>query len=696
MTKFKAKPELWLLLLLAFAAPIIGGHVPTDAQPIAGSLLTELLGGSALPIGTRFLLALLACVGLALAIGKNRVVQVVNIRVMGLLGLMIVLIGATVLFSKFPYLAVRDWLPWLLFGSVVVLTVAATGRERGPWAVVAALSAGTGVVALRGISEFLEIMSKEPTHRIFAGWNNPNAVASVLLGGALLSIGATIACQNRYRILFAVTGAANLGALVLTQSKGGLLAFAVALSVMLVAMLAAKVKFKAIGFGVVPVALGVLLAFGLATAAKSASQGGDAFARVANAGSTMEQSVGFRANLWKTGLEIAVHNPAGTGPGTFRYHSTQPGLVESTVFVHQAYLQLAAECGWVTLLAWLSLAGYWTVKVLSGSRKQPPERAALKLAVFGAMAGLAAHGFVESNLSFVGSMLMAALLFGLGLQLAIDATSPEALPQGPRYATILFGCVLPLIGFAVTAASEAKKASLLTSVATQDLQAVQQSAATLASGSYGDPEAAYLQALYGSTSVSSRASALKTASESFPAPKVQRAAAKALAEDGNLEDAVTVLDRVFTLDPNNIRAWLLKVELLDKSGRGDEAMATAEKALAVESTTSYKVRAIPEIVPTELLEIRKYLADHTSDPKARAQLLEPAVAGYLQFQRVTVPYISALLNGGPEALGFTKESLEEHRQKGRETAQALQAAYRDSGESGKAETLTKGLAELGG
>lgn len=685
----KVKLEYALLLIALFLAPIIGGHVATDALPMTGGLMQELMGGGALPLGSRMILCLFILVGLAAMGARNRVIQLPNIRIMAALAALVLLLGITPLLSAFRYVAFREWLSWLAYGATLFLVVGSVGRGKTAKAALAVLGAGCTVVALRGIVEYAGVMAEEPTYRIFAGWNNPNALAGVFLLGSLSLIGLGASEKAAARGVAWAAAALNVLGLMLTQSKGGYLAFGVGL-VALIAMAAlSRVPVRTWGASLLPVIVGVVLALGLGAAASQASKGGQALARITEAGSMAEQSVGFRQNLWKSALSIAQDYPVGTGVGTFRFYSAKPGLTDQTVFAHQTYLQLASEGGWLAMLAFFALAGIWATFMVRGGRNQPPHRVALKAGIFGAAMAFGAHGFIESNLSFFGLGIMFFALAGMGLQMASDATSPEALPQGVRSVAVLMFAILPLLGISTTAAAEMSKSNLLTSLAARDPEASISAAKAMENGLFGDPESIYLYGLYATGTPNERLIAMERAAAQYPIPRVLRGTAMAARDAGDLPKALSYTEMVFRYEPNNLRAWELKRDLQVSSGDLDAAKETARQTIEVEKTIAYQVRAIPEMIPTTTFEARLFLAEYETDEATKARLILEALEGLKRYAEITVPQIKRMTDGGqPDYAGESKEDAQRKLELGRRWLAEWEMIAQRGGESVSGETLT--------
>lgn len=715
--RINLRPEALLLAVAAFLAPVIGGHVATDAQPLFDGILGEILGGGALPLTARLLLAIfpLAAFGLAL---KHRVVQIPNLKILGLLTGLLAMLAVTIAITDFRYVAFREWQTWLIYASTFLATITIAGRQKNVRLLLAAIGAGTTIVAFKGIGEYASMMAQEPTYRIFADWNNPNAVASMLVLGTLVLLGLALAEENRNRWVAMGGVSFCTVALILTQSKGGYLSFAVGLVALLVFQVAFK-QAKKIAVPLIPVAVGVVLALALGQAAQAQSQGGQALARITESGSTVEQSAGFRQNLWKSALDLAQENPMGVGVGTFRYYSARPGLTDQTVFAHQTYLQVLAEGGVLSLLLLLAFAGFWFYLVVRGSRVQPENTLALKAGVLAAVVGFGAHGMVESNLSFFGTGLCFFILLALGLQLATDGTSPEAMPPGVRGSIAAIFCAIPLVAALFSSMAELKKATFRTAMDNREAELMASIAEELPGGTFGDPEGLYLASFAPKYSPNpssppntqpdqlKRMDLLDQVAQKMPTPMFLRAAARQALLLEETDQALAYLEEVKRFDPSNLPAGELRLEILDKANRIEEAKEAARDLIAMEQSVSYQVRAIPEAVPTATFDARIYLASQETDLQTKADLLQEAIDGYLQYREVTVARLQAikkqLQDANPETTVddrlavFATENLEEAKEKlgrAREAAKSLSEIYTDLNQPEKAQEAEAAIENL--
>lgn len=266
---------------------------------------------------------------------------------------------------------------------------------------------------------------------------NPNTMASFLalvIPIALYKLGA--ATSKVARLLLALWIVMLVGALILTQSRGGWLAFFVSLGFLLLVSwrrwskmetvaLPLKRTIASLGFkwrpgawwGKIGVAL-VLVGLGgslvwLTLSMRSFSEGVDIRRQV---------MAGAVKTLWK-------HPLSGSGLGTLGEEllRNQQPLSRIWADAHNLYLTLAAETGLIGVigLAWLAVAG---VKVAWVSLQQPdssPERRA-SLACLAALLGFAAHNLVDSLLKFPLIMLLAAILAGFWLRPHLAGEDAEA------------------------------------------------------------------------------------------------------------------------------------------------------------------------------------------------------------------------------------------------------------------------------
>jgi putative inorganic carbon (HCO3(-)) transporter len=257
--------------------------------------------------------------------------------------------------------------------------------------------------------------------RVQSTWENANFYAAfLLLSLPLLAVLARIAPRQDERVGYGLVVLLGLAALVLTQSRGGLLAFLLALLVIAPAWLWAEGKLSAKGIGLLAAAFVVFL--GLVLVSPLGKRVLDPALRAKQLHSQM-----FRVYTWQSDLRMIQDRPLlGFGPGTFPSVFGRYQIAGYTRHGHQIYLQAAAESGVLGLAALLWLfgaVGAVGIGVLRAASPSPPAplpeerggKAARLVAVglLGGLLALALHGLVDSDWLYPGIQL--TLLLGAAL-----------------------------------------------------------------------------------------------------------------------------------------------------------------------------------------------------------------------------------------------------------------------------------------
>lgn len=677
MTALK-RVDMILLAMVALLAPLIGGQVPTEAMGGA-SLIGGLTGGSESVAATRLILGLLILGAVAMAFLKLRSVPLPRGRIVLFMGTMLSLLGFSALISDFRAQSLEAFLLWVLAGGAFFATVALSGRKAGPNGLVAAMGIAAIILGGRAVLDYATYMEYEPTYRVFAEWNNPNAVAGmlVILGIVCLGLGSH---EKRPIQVIGWLGALLSGAgLYLTMSDGGRLALVCGLIAWAVIHLIWKGKAIALA-AALPLLVGFALAFAWRTntiSQAAAKPAPEASGRVLAAQSEVEQSQGFRTLLWKTSVDLMQSKPVtGWGPGTFRYESGRPGRQTPTAYAHQTFLQVGFEGGIVALILFLAIAVSWFRLVFKGAKSLTPEQNSLRAAIVGAIVAFGANGMVESNLVFPGIAIIVFMLLGLGLQLSADGSSPELMPRSMRLLVVLLACVLPFAGLAFFSAGEARKSAIVGYAAQQMRSEMLQVSEDIERSMPYDGEALLLAGQYDVRDNERRGRLLHQASLKFPAPRAIRMYARWLADQEQASTAISVLKRAFERDPNNLLAWRLLIDLETQDGNEAGAKAAAEKLVQIEGTSYYQVNSLGDLVSLETSEARLWLAKRESDPAKVVELLKPAVTSYREYLAKTVPLIKKMSKAGMTYGGQSADQALESLSQGLETAQLLESASR--------------------
>lgn len=666
------RAELILLMVACLMAAVIGGQVNVDPMPFAGfgSALTGQAESTSI---TRFLIGLPIFAALGLIFFRNRVIHFGRTLVFAPLLILVAFMCASPLFSEFPEQSKEAAVSWLIYGAAFALGTAAVGRRQGVWMLAGAIGGGAAIVSAKGIFEFAMIRAVDPTYRIFAGWGNPNSLASMLVIAIPLTLGLCIKLERPYK--FIALGASSLQfiALLLTQSKGGFLAAGVSL-VVFVALTLIWHRKKEAAIAIAPPIVAAL--FMAALVASPASESGAApLTRLASSQEMQEQSSGVRTLLWKSAAELIQQKPGGYGAGTFRFHSAQPGLVEQTVFAHQSFLETGVEGGVVALLALLATGIAWFWLMFAGSRSQTSEQKLLKAAIIASVVAWGAHSMLESTLSTFGIGVLIFAILGAGLQTAADGSSPELLPRGMRLSIAAVVIGFGLVGSAIFARTESSKSAVLTAALNRDVAQMETALAALPEGG----ESAYLRSLYEAQSEEERYEYLQEAAETFPTTRTLRALASSAMRLENQSAAEAALMRALEYDPNNLSTYQLLVEVYDHFDMEEQAIETAKKAIALESESSFQTRALAEVVPTQTYEIRIWLAQRTDDDREKIKLLQDALDGFVRYRELTVPQIQRFAAEDMPFLGETMDSARAKLTAAADAGQELVELYSEAG-----------------
>jgi O-antigen ligase len=193
--------------------------------------------------------------------------------------------------------------------------------------------------------------------------------------------------------------------LLVTSSKGGLLAAMIGLLV--TAVLIGRAKKAELGTAVrrnraafAGGALLLLLLFGF-IGAKTV------LPRLRSAGAAQDNSSVFRTYVWRSTWEMARAKPVtGFGPGSFPHVYPQFAYVSHTRHAHQSWSQIAAESGVPSLLLLLCAIA---VALAAGAKRLKTQDWPLVAAMSGAVVALLVHGCVDSGFHTTSITIMLAV-----------------------------------------------------------------------------------------------------------------------------------------------------------------------------------------------------------------------------------------------------------------------------------------------
>lgn len=326
-------------------------------------------------------------------------------------------LALSILWSEQASAAFSEWLKVLLSVGVLVLVVAAVTEPRhARWVVItfAAMGIFSAAIGLAGVTSGPAnpdaAAELAQTGRITAGLGDPNILAATLLVAAILCLVLAATSRGLPRPLWSAGAVLSITGLAATQSRGGLIAVAVALVTALFVFRRHVIPVLALG----AVLLGVGVVYFLAVPGAGERVTSD---RDAGSGRTELWIVGWRA--------FADHPVRGVGLNQFRAESKryvlEPGslnyvglISERPVVVHNTYLQSMAETGLVGLALFLAVVGSCLAAMLTAARRfdalDAPKDALLARGVFLSAVGILAAGVFFS----AGVDYKTWLLLGLG------------------------------------------------------------------------------------------------------------------------------------------------------------------------------------------------------------------------------------------------------------------------------------------
>ena len=626
-----------LVCLGLVLAALIGGQLSVGQEIMPGESLWSAIADSAGAAMLAHAVIALPFAATAIILYKRRILHLPSPGFCTALIILLVFIATSVFTSQHRPVSLGVAAEWSAYVVVFGAVLTAIGRGKGPQIALAAIVAGAALVSIKGIQEYSIQRLIDPTWRIFAGWINQNALAGMLILALFPCLSQTLVGSRQSRLTAGAAGVLITMALLLSQSKGGLAAAAVGAGVWIALTLFRRSP-KSLG-ALVPLAIGGALVLAIQLR-QPTSAGPSVLNRLVNAGATQEQSSGFRKLLWSGSVDIIAKNPQGVGIGTYSYHSAKPGLTQTTHLAHQSYLQLAAEASPLALLSLVIALGLWLIGVLRGFRSLEPERAAMLIGVIAAVTASCAHNLVDSDWYHFGLGVIFFALLALGFCLAADGSGPENLPRPIRFLLHMPLTLFAIATMLVLGWTEYQRNQLSGAIQAGDAATATQLSESLSYATW-DGEVDYWKAMI---SQNGRLPLLQSAATKHPTLKIYRALAREARAQNQAGVAISALNKALKIDPNNLPTLLQSARMLFDAGDPGFVQA-ARRLIAVESSTYYKVRAIPELVPTETFDVRLLLAEKA--PKEAPTLYKEAALGYHRFLQSTYPRVEMLAKTDP-------------------------------------------------
>ena len=248
---------------------------------------------------------------------------------------------------------------------------------------------------------------------------DPNFWARSLVLFLPLALSLAAADSTRRRRMWALAAAAMVGAVYLTQSRGGFIACAAAA---LAWLALAGARYRKLLVAVPVAGVVILLAVpGISSRLLTLRDLGS------SGGQSGDPSLAGRVASQRTALDMFLDHP-GTGVGAGNFEVLQPeyrrreGLAAKPVAPHNTYLELASEGGVLGLLGWLAFYGgaaFVALRALVVVRRLEPSpgRSQMAVCLVGVLAALVGWGVASAFLPLGG---FRNLLTVVALAAAVD------------------------------------------------------------------------------------------------------------------------------------------------------------------------------------------------------------------------------------------------------------------------------------
>lgn len=316
----------------------------------------------------------------------------------------------TVFVSVYRWASLLEASKWTTFAIVAILVRHLSGEEKRFWVAIAFLGAAT-LIAMDGLKEYaLNAAMGNFGWRIFGPFLQPNLFGNFLLLAFFVSLGISFQRPRGWTLLPTLVSFLSFAAMVLTGSKGALLAWlagAIAYGIMAIARSTSEQTHKR---------LWLIFVFGLTALFAVIALVPPIRLRFETLLSAQAHSWMFRIFVWKATLAGALTKPiAGFGAGTFEWVYPQFTNVGFTRHAHNGFLQVAIESGFIGLTI---LLAFFVTLIFSRPADLPTYRFAHLPVRWGCIAAVIAfclHNFVETAWMTLANLLALAIVCGIVL-----------------------------------------------------------------------------------------------------------------------------------------------------------------------------------------------------------------------------------------------------------------------------------------
>ncbi len=548
----------------------------------------------------------------------------------------------TVFVSVYRWASLLEASKWTAFAAVAVLVGRLSNEKQRMWVAIAFVGAAT-LTALQGLKEYaLNAVVGNWGWRIFGPFLQPNLFGNFLLLAFFVALG--IAFQRPRGWIFppAFIALLLLAAMVLTGSKGALLAWlsgSVAFGIMAVANSASEQTRKR---------LWLALGLGLAVLFVVVVFTPPIRLRFETLWTAQAHSWVFRIFVWKATLVGALTKPIlGFGAGTFEWAYPQFTTVGFTRHAHNGFLQVAIESG---LFGLTILLFFFSTLILPRPTHLPaflPANLPIRWGCIAAIVAFCLHNLVETAWMTLANLLALAVVCGM-----VFSALPKPFAIQPRWQVAL---LLPILVGLWHSIAIARGAYFVNQAQKEMLPSSRLYWLELASNA--DPlnarhridRAILLEAWAKATGDEFRLKqALQLCNEAIRLQPTRsgnyKVKARILSELGKIREAERVLRTALKFNRTDTEAILKLGELLEEQGRGIEAVKFYRRLIELEKSPYGRYKPIDQwqdiFIAAGKIRLAKHLIEQGKRNEAKS-LLNEAEAMLKSFLDAYLPILKA-------------------------------------------------------
>jgi len=368
---------------------------------------------------------MLAAAGLVFEINRPKVKSITLPAGSLILLAFLALAAITSLFTECAYNSIKQWMFWFTcIAAFLVCAQSFTDKKKAmlPVVVLSLVATAICLMTIRdqailsgGGSDFWKAVSSGAEIRVFGTFINPNFFGGFLIIAIPATIALFISSDGLIgNLIFGVSAIIQMFTLALTSSKFSTLALVAALVVFIVPVAIKKLLTKRewVKLALLTVVILAVLVPSTASLRTRVSE--------SSAGGTQVHSTAFRIYTWKATAKMIASKPlSGVGQGNYDIAFPRYAIAALTKHAHQSFLQIGAEGGVFTLLAFIAgLIGValGCVKALFKTQREAGKELVGEVvrldawpvigwAIVGGLVGSAARNLVDSDWFLLGTSI---------------------------------------------------------------------------------------------------------------------------------------------------------------------------------------------------------------------------------------------------------------------------------------------------